>query len=503
MDGFKTNLSAVTRDYVIQPRLDYRTVRGVNGPLVILENVKLPTFAEIVELTLGDNTVRKGQVLEVSGDKAIVQVFEGTSGIDALHTRVEFTGDILKMPVSEDMLGRIFNGSGTPIDKGPNVLAEDFLDIQGQPINPYSRVYPKEMIQTGISAIDTMNSIARGQKIPLFSAAGLPHNDIAAQICRQAGLVKSPHQNPMDNEEEDDFAIVFAAMGVNMETARFFKHDFQENGSMEHVTLFLNLANDPTVERIITPRLALTAAEYLAYTCEKHVLVILTDMSSYAEALREVSAAREEVPGRRGFPGYMYTDLATIYERAGRVEGKSGSITQIPILTMPNDDITHPIPDLTGYITEGQLFIDRQIHNRQIYPPINVLPSLSRLMKRAIGETRKDHASVSNQLYANYAVGKDVQAMKAVVGEEALTDEDLLYLEFVEKFESKFLKQGIYESRDIYNSLDIAWSLLRTFPREMLTRINHNVLDAHYNRDRTNIEELEDDEDKKKDEDKE
>jgi len=481
----ETHIAAVTRDYIIKPRLDYRTVKGVNGPLVILENVKLPTYAEIVNLTLHDGTVRKGQVLEVAGNKAVVQVFEGTSGIDAKMTRVEFTGDILKIPVSEDMLGRIFNGSGKPIDRGPNVLAEDFLDIQGQPINPYARIYPREMIQTGISAIDVMNSIARGQKIPLFSAAGLPHNDIAAQICRQAGLVKLAHSNVMD-DSHDNFAIVFAAMGVNMETARFFKHDFQENGSMERVTLFLNLANDPTIERIITPRLALTTAEYLAYTCDKHILVILTDMTSYAEALREVSAAREEVPGRRGFPGYMYTDLATIYERAGRVEGKGGSITQIPILSMPNDDITHPIPDLTGYITEGQIYIDRQIHNRQIYPPINVLPSLSRLMKSAIGEdmTRDDHSAVSNQLYANYAVGKDVQAMKAVVGEEALTDEDLLYLEFVEKFEHKFLAQGNYESRDIFQSLDLAWSLLRTFRRDMLTRISAKTLDEFYNRDR-------------------
>ena len=355
------------------------------------------------------------------------------------------------MPVSEDMLGRIFNGSGKPIDKGPPVLAEDYLDIMGQPINPSSRIYPEEMIQTGISSIDIMNSIARGQKIPIFSAAGLPHNEIAAQICRQAGLVRqeghhhSHGKGTSDNDLDDNFAIVFAAMGVNMETARFFKQDFEENGSMENVCLFLNLANDPTIERIITPRLALTAAEFLAYQCDKHILVILTDMSSYAEALREVSAAREEVPGRRGYPGYMYTDLATIYERAGRVEGRNGSITQIPILTMPNDDITHPIPDLTGYITEGQIYVDRQLHNRQIYPPINVLPSLSRLMKSAIGEdmTREDHADVSNQLYACYAIAKDVQAMKAVVGEEALSSEDHLYLEFLTKFEKTFISQGM------------------------------------------------------------
>ena len=474
--------AAVVRDYIAQPRITYKTVVGVNGPLVILDNVKFPKFAEIVSLTLPDGTVRSGQVLEVSGSKAVVQVFEGTSGIDAKNTSCEFTADIMRVPVSEDMLGRVFNGSGKPIDKGPNVLAEDFLDIQGQPINPFSREYPEEMIQTGISSIDVMNSIARGQKIPIFSAAGLPHNEIAAQICRQAGLVKKS-KDVMDYSS-DNFAIVFAAMGVNMETARFFKQDFEENGSMENVCLFLNLANDPTIERIITPRIALTAAEFIAYQCEKHVLVILTDMSSYAEALREVSAAREEVPGRRGFPGYMYTDLATIYERAGRVAGRHGSITQIPILTMPNDDITHPIPDLTGYITEGQIYVDRQLHNRQIYPPINVLPSLSRLMKSAIGEgmTRVDHADVSNQLYANYAIGKDVQAMKAVVGEEALSADDLLYLEFLGKFEKTFIAQGHYENRTIFESLEIGWSLLRIFPKEMLKRIPKEILAEYYPR---------------------
>uniref|UniRef100_A0A4W5R474 V-type proton ATPase subunit B, brain isoform n=1 Tax=Hucho hucho TaxID=62062 RepID=A0A4W5R474_9TELE len=456
----RTHTQAVTRNYISQPRLTYSTVSGVNGPLVILDNVKFPRYAEIVHLTLPDGTRRSGQVLEVIGTKAVVQVFEGTSGIDAKKTACEFTGDILRTPVSEDI--------GLP---------------SGQPINPQCRIYPEEMIQTGISAIDGMNSIARGQKIPIFSAAGLPHNEIAAQICRQAGLVKKS-KDVMDYSD-DNFAIVFAAMGVNMETARFFKSDFEENGSMDNVCLFLNLANDPTIERIITPRLALTSAEYLAYQCEKHVLVILTDMSSYAEALREVSAAREEVPGRRGFPGYMYTDLATIYERAGRVEGRNGSITQIPILTMPNDDITHPIPDLTGYITEGQVYVDRQLHNRQIYPPINVLPSLSRLMKSAIGEgmTRKDHADVSNQLYACYAIGKDVQAMKAVVGEEALTSDDLLYLEFLQKFEKNFIAQGPYDNRTVYETLDIGWQLLRIFPKEMLKRIPQSTLAEFYPRE--------------------
>ncbi|KAI8053417.1 vacuolar ATP synthase [Syncephalis plumigaleata] len=408
--------AAVTRNYELQPRLDYRTVSGVNGPLVILDNVKFPKFSEIVQLTLPDGTQRSGQVLEVQGKRAIVQVFEGTTGVDAKATRVEFTGDTLKIPVSEDMLGRVFNGSGKAIDKGPKVFAEDFLDIQGMPINPYSRIYPEEMIQTGISAIDTMNSIAHSYLL----AAGLPHNEIAAQICRQAGLVKGPTKDVLDGHE-DNFAI------VNMETARFFKQDFEENGSLERVTLFLNLANDPTV------------------------------------------AAREEVPGRRGYPGYMYTDLSTIYERAGRVEGRNGSITQIPILTMPND---------------GQIYVDRQLHNRQIYPPINVLPSLSRLMKSAIGEgmTRNDHGDVSNQLYAKYAIGRDAAAMKAVVGEEALNQEDKLSLEFLEKFEKSFIAQGPYESRTIFESLDLAWSLLRVFPKELLNRIPQKVLAEYYQR---------------------
>mmetsp|Transcript_31336 Transcript_31336/g.43467 ORF Transcript_31336/g.43467 Transcript_31336/m.43467 type:complete len:488 (-) Transcript_31336:271-1734(-) len=475
----KVQLDAVQRDYVCEPNLEYRTVAGVSGPLVVLEKVRNAKFAEIVNLTLGDGTQRRGQVLEVDGEKAVVQVFEGTSGIDNMKTSLNFTGEVLKCPVSEDMLGRIFNGSGRPIDDGPPVLAEAFRDIQGSSINPSERTYPEEMIQTGISTIDVMNSIARGQKIPLFSAAGLPHNEIAAQICRQSGLVKKAASG-----ESEEFCIVFAAMGVNMETAHFFKQDFEQNGSMSRTVLFLNLANDPTIERIITPRIALTTAEYLAYEKGKHVLVILTDMSSYADALREVSAAREEVPGRRGYPGYMYTDLATIYERAGRIKGRKGSITQLPILTMPNDDITHPIPDLTGYITEGQIYVDRQLQNRQCYPPINVLPSLSRLMKSAIGEgmTRKDHNEVSNQLYACYAIGKDVMAMKAVVGVEALSPEDLLYLDFLEKFENKFVAQGPYEVRDIFNSLDLAWSLLRIFPRELLGRISPKIHDEFYSR---------------------
>jgi len=466
-------------EYHVQPRIDYRTIVGVEGPLVIMENVKFPTFGEIVNVNLANGTVRKGQILEVNKKKAVVQVFEGTSEVDTKNCHIEFTGETLKMPMSDDVMGRIFNGSGKPLDKGPDVLAEEFLDINGAPMNPNARKYPKEMIQTGVSAIDTMNSVVRGQKLPLFSAAGLPHNEIAAQVCRQASLVKG--KDTKDHSAEN-FSIIFGAMGVNMETARFFRNDFEENGRMEDVVLFMNLANDPTIERIVTPRLALTTAEYFAYTREQHVFVILTDMSSYADALREVSAAREEVPGRRGYPGYMYTDLSTIYERAGRVDGRNGSITQFPILTMPNDDITHPIPDLTGYITEGQIFVDRTLNNRQIYPPINVLPSLSRLMKSGIGKgmTRRDHPNVSDQLYANYAIGQDTRAMKAVVGEEALSDDEHKYLEFTDKFEESFIAQGPYENRDIFDSLNIAWRLLRIFPKELLKKIPVKVRDQYW-----------------------
>jgi len=470
------HVADLRKGYSVKPHLEYSTIRAVNGPLVILEDVRLPKYAEIVDIELPDGTKRRGQVLEVDGTKAVVQVFEGTSGIDAQKSKCEFTGKVMELGVAEEMLGRLFNGSGQPLDGGAPVVPEQFRDITGIPINPRARVYPEEMIQTGISSIDVMTSISRGQKIPLFSGAGLPHNEIAAQIVRQAGLVKKAHG------ETEDFCVVFAAMGVNQETARFFRTEFEQNGSMEKSVVFLNLANDPTIERIVTPRLALTTAEYLAYDCGKHVLVILTDMSSYADALREVSAAREEVPGRRGFPGYMYTDLACIYERAGRVLGRSGSITQIPILTMPNDDITHPIPDLTGYITEGQIYVDRQLHNRQLYPPINILPSLSRLMKNAIGEgmTREDHGAVSNQMYAAYAIGRDVLAMKAVIGEEALTDEDREHLEFLARFEKEFICQGFYEARDIFASLDLCWELLRTFAFDRLTKIDLKLRNKYY-----------------------
>ncbi|CAJ0608368.1 unnamed protein product [Cylicocyclus nassatus] len=404
------------------------------------------------------------------------QVYEGTAGIDLKDTICEFTGDVLRFPVSEDMLGRTFNGAGKPIDRGPHICAEDFADVNGMVLNPYMRVYPRKTIETGISTIDIMTTIARGQKIAIFSGSGLPHNEIAAQIVRQAGI--------FGKENSKKFAIVFAAMGVNMETARLFTQDFEERGSHENICIFLNTAADPTLERVLTPRLALTTAEFLAYQCGRHVVVVMTDMTAYAEAVREVAAARGDVPGRRGFPAYMYTDLSSIFERAGRMKGRRGTITQLPILTMPNDDITHCVPDLTGYITEGQIYLDRQLWNRHIYPPINILPSLSRLMKTAVGAgtTREDHADVSDQLYALYATAKEVATFRTVVGVEALTSEDYLHLEFLKKFEKEFVSQGQHERRTIVESLDAAWQLLRVFPREMLTRIPSHILDKYYPR---------------------
>jgi V-type H+-transporting ATPase subunit B len=474
-----TEVAAASRNYTLEPRFNYNTITGVEGPLVILEHVKGPKFGEIVNVRLGDGSKRQGQVLEIDGHKSVVQIFEGTSGIDNLNSQLEFTGDVFRTELSDDMLGRVFNGAGKPIDKGGRVIPDEKRDINGTPLNPACRTYPEEMIETGISTIDVMNTVVRGQKLPLFSSSGLPHNEIAAQICRQAKLVEG--KDVLDHSPEN-FTIVFGAMGVNIEAARYFRTDFEENGAMGNVILYLNLANDPTIERIVTPRIALTAAEYFAYTREQHVFCILTDMTSYADALREISAAREEVPGRRGYPGYMYTDLSTIYERAGRVHGCNGTITQFPILTMPNGDLTHPIPDLTGYITEGQIFVDKGLHSKGMYPPINVLPSLSRLMKSGIGEgmTRRDHAYVSDQLYANYAIGGDTRAMKAVVGEEALNDEDLLYLEFVDKFEDRFITQGPYEARTVFQSLDLAWELLRMFPADMLKKIPADLKSQYY-----------------------
>ncbi|KAI4292635.1 V-type H+-transporting ATPase subunit B [Pancytospora philotis] len=463
----------------IPPQRTYRQISSITGPLVVVDGVANLKYNEIVRLRMADGATRQGQVMEITGKKALIQVFEGTLGINARSTQITFADSLMRMDVSEDMLGRVFDGSARAIDGGVPIIPADSLDIEGLPINPTARIYPEEMIETGISAIDVMNSIARGQKIPIFSGSGLPHNELAAQICRQARLVR--RKDALDTTDEN-FCIVFAAMGISGEAAKFFKDSFEESGSLGRTALFMNLASDPTIERIITPRLALTASEYLAYETERHVLTIMTDMSSYADALREISAAREEVPGRRGYPGYMYTDLAALYERAGRIDGRNGSITQIPILTMPNDDITHPIPDLTGYITEGQIYIDRQLHNRGVYPPINVLPSLSRLMKSAVGEgrTRMDHADVSNQLYAKYAIGKDAQAMKIVVGEESLTDEDRLSIKFLERFEKEFIAQERDEARSIEESLDKAWELLETFPKDMLNRIPAAVLDKYH-----------------------
>lgn len=451
------------KDEAVKSR-EYLTVTKVSGPLMIVEGISGVAYGEVVEIVTPGGETKRGQVLDAYEDRAIVQVYEGTSGIDTSRTRVRFTGETVKFGVGAELIGRVFSGKGMPIDGGPRPIFEDEWDIHGAPINPSAREYPSEFIQTGISAIDGMDTLVRGQKLPIFSGAGMPHNELAAQIARQAKVLG----------EEEKFAAVFCGMGITHEEAAFFMHDFERTGALERATLFLNLANDPAIERILTPRLALTTAEYLAFVQGMHVLVILTDMTNYCEALREISAARSEVPGRRGYPGYLYTDLATVYERAGRIKGKKGSITQMPILTMPGDDITHPIPDLTGYITEGQLVMDRELHRKGIYPPLNVLPSLSRLMKDGIGadHTREDHSDVSNQLYAAYAEGKDLRALVAVVGEEALTERDRRYLEIADRFERKFVNQGRDEDRSIETTLDLGWELLRALPKAELKRVD-------------------------------
>jgi len=462
------------KDEAVKSR-EYLTVAKVSGPLMIVEGVSGVAYGEVVEIVTPDGEAKRGQVLDAYQDRAVVQVYEGTTGIDTSHTRVRFTGETIKLGVGLELVGRIFSGKGIPIDGGPRPIFEDEWDVHGAPINPSAREYPSEFIQTGISAIDGMNTLVRGQKLPIFSGAGLPHNELAAQIARQAKVLG----------EKEKFVAVFCGMGITHEEAAFFTHDFERTGALERATLFLNLANDPAIERILTPRLALTTAEYLAFVQGMHVLVILTDMTNYCEALREISAARSEVPGRRGYPGYLYTDLATVYERAGRIKGKKGSITQMPILTMPGDDITHPIPDLTGYITEGQLVMDRELHRKGIYPPLNVLPSLSRLMKDGIGagHTREDHSDVSNQLYAAYAEGKDLRALVAVVGEEALTERDRRYLDFADRFEREFINQGKDEDRSIETTLDLGWELLRTLPEAELKRIDPKFI-AKYLRPR-------------------
>lgn len=450
---------------------EYRTIRDIAGPLIFVEKTEPVSYGELVLITLPDGTVRKGQVLDTSKDIVVVQSFEGTRGMDR-SCAVRFTGDIVKLDCSPDMLGRIFNGRGEPIDGGPRIVPEERRPIVGSAINPAARAYPREFIQTGISAIDGMNTLVRGQKLPIFSCSGLPHNDIALQVARQAKV----------RGTGEEFAVVFAAMGITFEEANHFMKDFERTGALERAVVFLNLANDPAIERLITPRMALTAAEYLAFEYDYHILVILTDMTNYCEALREISAAREEVPGRRGYPGYMYTDLATIYERAGRIRGKKGSITQFPILTMPADDITHPIPDLTGYITEGQLVLSRELHMKGIYPPIDVLPSLSRLMKEGIGPgmTREDHKQWNDQMYAAYAEGVDLRGLVAIVGEEALSERDRRYLKFADEFERRWLNQGKYEDRDIEYTLDLGWELLAILPEEELTKIERKYIEKYH-----------------------
>ncbi len=451
---------------------EYSKIVEIKGPLIVVEGVSKASYDEIVEVELSDGTKRRGRVLDVSKNVAVVQVFEGTTGITTTGTRVRFLGRPLELPVSEDMLGRIFNGLGEPIDNGPEIVAEEKYDINGSPINPAVRAYPEDFIQTGISAIDGMNTLVRGQKLPIFSGSGLPHNILAAQIARQA-TVKG---------EGEEFGVVFAAIGIKYDDYIFFKKFFEETGALNRVAMFVNLADEPAMIRLVTPRVALTLAEYLAYEKDLHILVILTDMTNYAEALREISSSREEVPGRQGYPGYMYSDLASIYERAGRVHGKKGSITQIPILTMPNDDITHPIPDLTGYITEGQIVLSRDLYNKGIYPPINVLMSLSRLMKEGIGpgKTRDDHAQVSDQLYASYSRGVDLRSLAAVVGEESLSETDRKYLKFADLFEKKFLTQGVRENRSIENTLDLAWDILSDLPEEELTNIKEEMIKKYH-----------------------
>lgn len=450
----------------------YSTVSSIAGPLLFVKNIKGVSYGEIVNVMTPIGEKRTGQVLEVSEDIAVVQVFEGTQGLDTQKTSVRFLGETIKIAVSQDMLGRIFSGSGKIIDTGPQIFAEERLDITGAPINPYSREYPREFIQTGISSIDGLNTLIRGQKLPIFSGSGLPHNNIAAQIARQAKVLG----------KEEEFAVIFAAMGITTEEARFFRSDFETTGALERVILFLNLADSPAAERLITPRIALSVAEYLAFEYDYHCLVILTDMTNYAEALREISAAREEVPGRRGYPGYLYTDLATIYERAGRIKGKNGTITQIPILSMPSDDITHPIPDLSGYITEGQLIIDRDLNRRGIYPPIDPMPSLSRLMREGIGQNRTHvtHKPVADQMFAGYSMGRNLRDLVAVVGEESLSNVDKKYLEFADRFEKEFLQQGYYEARDIFYTLELAWELLSDLPEDELKRIPPKMLKKYH-----------------------
>ena len=447
---------------------EYKTVTRVYGPLMLVESVEGAKYGHIVDIEIADGTTRHGQILQVEKDKVLVQVFEGTEGINVNDSTVRFLGKPMELALSPEVLGRVFDGIGNPKDDGPAIIAEKKLNINGNPINPYARDFPNEFIQTGISTIDGLNPLVRGQKLPIFSGAGLPHDDIAAQLARQATVLG----------EGQTFAVVFAAMGITFEAAQFFIDDLTNTGAIERAVMFINLANDPAIERIATPRVALTAAEYLAFEMDMHVLVILNDMTNYCEALREISAARKEVPGRRGYPGYLYTDLATIYERAGRIKGRNGSITLVPVLTMPEDDKTHPVPDLTGYITEGQIILSRPLHRKAISPPVDVLPSLSRLKDKGIGEgkTREDHADLYNQLYAAYARGKEAQELATILGEAALSEEDRNYMTFANKFEERYISQGYYDNRTIEQTLDLGWELLSMFENVELKRIDEELI---------------------------
>ena len=450
---------------------EYRTIREVAGPLMVVSGVEGVTYDELGEIELPSGETRRCKVLEVDGDNAVVQLFESSAGINLRDSKVRFLGHGLQLAVSEDMLGRVFSGMGRPIDGGPEIIPDERVDVNGVPMNPAARVYPNEFIQTGISAIDGLNTLVRGQKLPIFSGSGLPHAKLAAQIARQAKVLNA----------NDKFAVVFAAIGITFEEADFFIKDFTKTGAIDRAVMFMNLANDPAIERISTPKMALTAAEYLAFEKDMHVLVIMTDITNYAEALREVSAARKEVPGRRGYPGYLYTDLATMYERAGRKMGSNGSITMIPILSMPEDDKTHPIPDLTGYITEGQIMISRELHRKGIYPPIDVLPSLSRLKDKGIGagKTREDHADTMNQLYAAYARGKEAKELAVILGEAALSESDKIFSKFADEFEMKYVNQGENANRSIEETLSIGWQLLSILPKSELKRVRESFIEKY------------------------
>ncbi len=454
--------------------IQYLGLSEINGPLVALDHVKGVGYDEIAEIRLSDGTERVGRIVEISGEKAILQVFEGTKGLSLTNTKTRFTGKPMELALSEEMLGRVFSGSGKPIDGLGDIYPDKFADINGKPLNPVSRTYPRNYIRTGISSIDCLMTLIRGQKLPIFSGSGLSHNKLAVQIVRQAKIAEESNQ---------EFAVVFGAMGVKNDVADYFKKSFAESGVQQKVVMFMNLSNDPIIERILTPRCALTAAEYLAFEKNMHILVILTDITSYCEALREFSSSKGEIPGRKGYPGYLYSDLASLYERAGIAEGSTGSVTQIPILTMPNDDITHPIPDLTGYITEGQIVLDRSLDQTGIYPSISILPSLSRLMKDGIGEgyTRSDHSSVANQLFAAYAKVQDARSLASVIGEEELSEVDRQYMKFGVQFEKHFITQGFNEDRSIEETLDLGWALLSLLPKSELDRIDEDMLNKYYN----------------------